>query len=324
MKTVCIIGEGAWGTAVATVLVHNGYRVNLWCHDAAAAENITATRINQRYLPGVVLNERIVPMTDLSQALCGVQWVFEAIPVKYLRAVLKRAQSCFNPHQIWVILSKGIEQDTLLLPTQIINDVAQQTVQQIIFAGPSFAREVAQREVTAVTIAASNLEIAGQLQRMINNEYFSTILSADVMGTQVAGAVKNVIALGSGILKGAGCGDNTQAFLITRGLQEMAQLAQILGGAQDTIYGLAGVGDLVLTAMGKSSRNLEVGIRLGKGESLESILQFTGYTPEGINTVQSIHQLMHRKNSVLPVCESIYQVVFNGAPQETIHTALLR
>lgn len=322
MKPVCVIGEGAWGTAVATVLAHNGYSVKLWCHDAAAAENIIATRTNHRYLSGITLSDLIVPTTELSQALDGVEWVFEAIPVKYLRSVLVQAKKYAYAEQNWVVLSKGIEQETLLLPSQIIDDVFGYAAEKIILAGPSFAREVAQKEVTAVTLSCEDIAKAQQLQQMLTNNYFSATLSTDLMGTQVAGAVKNVIALGRGILKGLGCGDNTQALLITRGLNEMAQLSVLLGGSSQTSYGLAGVGDLVLTSMGNESRNLQVGIRLGKGESLESILQTTGYTPEGINSVQSIQQLMKRKNILLPVCDSIYQVVFKKQSIEVIHKAL--
>ena len=178
------------------------------------------------------------------------------------------------------------------------------------------------KELTAVSIAATTTAVALQLQQIIGTEYLATTVSADLMGIQIAAALKNVIALGCGILKGAGCGDNTLALLITRGLQEIAALVVAMGGSAETVYGLAGVGDLVLTTTGIASRNLQVGIRLGKGESLESILVATGYTPEGVNTVQSIHQLMLRYNLQLPVCNSIYEVVFKKVPVDTIKKAL--
>ena len=317
-KTVCMLGEGAWGTAVATLLAHNRQTVNLWCHHADVAQEIKEKQTNARYLPGVRLSKNIVPTTDIDAALCGTRWVFEAIPIKYLRAVLKKTVSCFTDEQIWVVLSKGIEKDTLLLPTQILDDVFTRTVNKAVFAGPSFAKQVADKQITAVTIASTDCDVAASLQNLLANEYFRPYGSLDVVGVQLAAALKNVITFGVGLLDGAGYNDNTKAFFMTRGLHETSQLIQAMGGAQKTAYGLSGVGDLVLTSMGALSRNLEVGRRLGAGESLDAIIQKTGYTPEGVNTVASVQKLAERVGCKTPVCRGVYEVIFGGKSVTTM------
>jgi len=323
MKSVCMIGEGAWGTAVATLLVHNGYTVKLWCHDASVVDTIKQTRENKRYLPGIMLDEKIEPTAQLDEAVCGVQYVFEAIPITYLRSVLQDAKPCFSQEQIWVVLSKGIEQDTLLLPTQILDDVFGTDVQKAMFAGPSFAHDVASKQITAVTIGTPDCAFGSELQKMLANEYFRPYFSTDMIGVQVGSALKNVITLGIGMLDGAGYTDNPKAFLFARGLHEIVQLAQTLGGKQETIYGLSGVGDLVLTAMGKLSKNLEVGRRLGAGQSLDEILEQTGYIPEGINTVKAVNQLIAKHKLPLPICQGIYEVIFESQSLEAMLKKLM-
>ena len=324
LKTVCMIGEGAWGTAVATLLAENGYTVKLWCYDSNVARSINEKRENDRYLPGILLDEKIQPTTDLMQATCDVKWVFEAIPVKFLCAVLQDAKECFSPNQVWVVLSKGIEQETLLLPTQMIDEVFGKHTKKAVFAGPSFAQEVATKQITAVTVAATDCEIGLKLQRILANDYFRPYITTDMMGVQLGAALKNVITIGIGLLGGAGYNDNAEAFFLTRGLNEMMLLAVALGGKQETIYGLSGVGDLVLTSMGKLSRNLEVGRRLGKGQTLDEILQETGYIPEGINSVKSICQLGKKLSLDLFICNSIYSIIFEQKSIATMFEELMQ
>ncbi len=312
MKTVAILGEGAWGTAVATLLAHNGHQVMLWCYNTELVSQINTTRYNERYLPGIQLDKTITAVATIDEAVCNADWVFEAVPVKFLRSVLEKAKTCYNDTQRWVVLSKGIEQGTLLFPTEIIFDVLGNTVQQTVFAGPSFAMDVARKQITAVTIAAPGCALARELQALLANDYFRPYISTDMIGVQVGAALKNVIAIGVGMLDGAGYTDNAKAFMITRGLHEIAELAVALGARQETVYGLSGVGDLILTAMGSLSRNLEVGKRFGQGQSLENILKETGYIPEGINTVESVQQLMRKHGVRLAICLGIYEVIFNN------------
>lgn len=323
MKTVAMIGEGAWGTAVATLLAGNGYTVKLWCHDPAVAKEITQTGVNHRYLPSIKLDKNIVPVTELNEALHDVEWVFEAIPVKYLRSILLQAKEFYSPQQIWVVLSKGIEVDTLLLPTHIIDQIYGLNSKKAVFAGPSYAHEVATKQITAVTIGAIDCAIGLELQKMVANEFFRPYVTLDMVGVQVGAALKNIITLGVGILDGVGYNDNTKTFFITRGLHEMARLAVLLGGRQETIYGLAGVGDLILTSMGRASRNLEVGRKLAQGKSLESILSETGYIPEGINSVQAVYQLALKMNIDLFLCQAIYRIIFEGKQIKTVFDELM-
>ncbi len=320
MKQIAIIGEGAWGTAVATLLATNGFQVLLWCHDEQVAETIEKKRINERYLPGIVLSENIKPEIELEKVLANVEWVFEAIPIVFLRTILLQALPWVSTRQRWVVLSKGIEQKTLLLPTQIIDDIFQKKVEKAVVAGPSFAHEVVTKQITAATIAATNCAIGQELQQLLANDYFRPYISLDVIGTQVGAALKNVITLGVGILDGAGYKDNTKTFFMTRGFHEMVQLACAMGGNAETLYGLSGFGDLVLTSMGKLSKNLEVGQRLGRGEKLATVLAVTGYIPEGVNSVKSMRQLMQRYALNLSICRGIYEIIFEGkSMQTTLH-----
>jgi len=318
MITITVIGEGAWGTAVATLLAHNGHKVFLWCHDEKVKHALEATRTNDRYLPGIQLPETIIPVTDLNVALSQSSWVFEATPIKYLRSVLET----INPHvckkKPWVILSKGIENNTLMLPGQIINSVLGSEVPQVVFFGPSFAHDLANRHITAVTLASHDEKLALSLQAVLASDYFKSKISSDPVGVQLCGALKNVIALSIGMLSGAGYGENTKAFVLTQGLQEMVDCVVACGGHKETVYGLAGVGDLILTSMSHHSRNVKVGVLLGQGKKLDTILQETGMIPEGINTLISIHELIQQKNLKMPLFEGIYCVVFGNTSIQSL------
>ena len=313
-KQVGILGEGAWGTAIATVLARNGYIVKLWCYHASVAEQITKTGINEQFLPGIKLSKSIIPVTRIEDVVCGSELIFEAIPVKYLRDVITKARNCFTDAQTWIVLSKGIENKTLLLPSQIIDDVFQKKVKQAIVAGPSFAMDVAKEQITAVALASSDCAIAQHIQSVLANNYFRPYITTDTIGVQIGAALKNVITLAIGMLDGAGYTDNTKAFIFTRGLHEISTLIPVLGGKQETAYGLSGIGDVVLSAFGKLSKNLEVGKRLGHREKLDTILQETGYIPEGINTVQSLHELLQIKMLDLPICQGVYEIIFKDVP----------
>ena len=323
MKIVCVIGEGAWGTAVAILLSENGYTVKLWCHDPEVAACIASKHVNERYLPGIKLSDAIQPITKLEEAICDVQWVFEAIPVQYLRSVLKNTVRCFSPEQVWVVLSKGIEHDTLLLSSQIIDDVFAYETKKAVVAGPSFAHELATKQITAVTIASTDCTVGKSLQLMLANSYFRPYISLDMIGVQIGSAIKNVITLAVGMLDGAGFDDNCKAYLLTRGLDEMVKIALALGGRQETVYGLSGVGDLVLTSMGSLSRNLIVGRRLGHGDALEEILADTGFIPEGINTTKSVYRLAQQKKLDVPICQGVYDIIFGEKKIEQLLQELI-
>jgi glycerol-3-phosphate dehydrogenase (NAD(P)+) len=323
-KKVCVLAEGAWGTAIAQLLADNGCSVTLWGHDKQVVDAIRKTGYNERYLPGVQLHKSITVTADIGEALQDARFVFQATPVQFLREVLVRARPYLEKDQIWVALNKGIERESLLLPTDIIKDVLGHDTHVAVLAGPSFAAELATRSITAVTIAAPSCELGYELQLLLANDYFRPYVSTDMIGVQLGAALKNVIALGMGMLEGAGHANNARAFLFTRSLAEMAQLVVAMGGNRDTVYGLSGVGDLMLTAMSPLSKNMAVGKRLGAGQELAAIIRDTGYIPEGINTVQSAQLLIERYGVALPICSGIHDVIFGSLTLDAFLASLMR
>lgn len=311
---VTVLGDGAWGTALARLLAEKGYHVTLWCHNQEVANAICMTGYNALYFPHF-LCDGIQVTTSLEQALADVTWIFQAIPIAHMRSVLEKAKPYYRAEQIWVTLSKGIERDTLLLPTDLINNVFEHQVSTVVVSGPSYAHDLAHKKPTGVVVAAPDRALADSCAQLISTPYLTTEISSDPVGVQLCAALKNVIALGVGILDGAGYPDNTKVLLLTRGIHEIEVLVNTMGGESASVYGLAGIGDLVLTAMGSLSKNVSVGKQLGSGQSLNDIVQSkNGVMPEGINTVQALYQLAHERRVELPVCNAIHDVVMKGAP----------
>jgi glycerol-3-phosphate dehydrogenase (NAD(P)+) len=308
MKYICVLGEGAWGTAIATVLANNGHQVHLWCHDASIADSIKKHRTT-RFAPDIILHESIIPYTDIAAALQKAAIIFEAVPVLHLRLVLEQVKQYYS-NQPWIVLSKGIEQQTLLLPSQIIEDIFANNQKTVVVSGPSFAHDLIRKQPTAMIVAAHDHQHARLIQDLMNNDYLRLFYSPDMTGVQLGGALKNIISLGMGILDGAGYADNTKAWFLTQGLQEITHLAHALGADRETMYGLSGLGDLVLTAMGNHSKNYSIGRRIGAGESLTSMMSHIHTMPEGINTIQSAIQVMKKNNLDLLLMKGIYQVIF--------------
>lgn len=323
-QRVCVLGDGAWGTAVALLLADNGYAVSLWCHDQTVVQTIADRHCNERYLPGIKLPSTIMPTTDIQQAVAGVRWIFQAVPVKFLRSVVVKSQPHVTDDQQWVVLSKGIETDTLMLSSDIIDTVLGYPATKAIFSGPSFARDLAHKKITAVTIAATDYQASSELNTLLVNDYFRPYISYDMVGTQLGGALKNVVALAIGMLDAAGYTDNTKVFILTRGLGEMIMLTRALGGQHQTVYGLSGLGDLVLTCMGSLSKNVAIGKQLGAGSTLDQLVAQSGAMPEGINTVVSVNQLAHKLNLTLPLFQGIYKIIFEHSPLETLLNDLMK
>lgn len=313
MKPIAVLGDGAWGTAVATVLAANGSRVLLWCHDEQVLSQIQATtRCNQRYLPGIVLDEKITPVNSLQYVLENTQWVFQAIPVQFMRIVFTQAKPYCRPDHRFVSLSKGIEKDTHMFATQIIENVLGSGYSQAVISGPSFARNVARKELTGLVVATVEQQIAADLKVLLENSYCRLTVTHDCTGVEIAGAYKNVIALAAGILQGAGYGENTQALVLTKGFQELIQLSEVFDAKSDTFYGLCGFGDLMLTCLSSQSRNVQAGKLIGAGASYEQAVASINGVVEGFNTVQTIMQLAYKNDLKLCLCQGVHDVIFNG------------
>ncbi len=308
MKKVGMLGGGAWGTAVATALAHNGYEVIMWCFEQDVVDEICSTNINERYLPDVKLSPLIVPTAHLSDVFKQADIIFEAVPVAHLRSVFEQAKPYVTVNHSFVVLSKGLEHERLMLPSQVITDVLGDEVRVAGVAGPSFAYEFAQKQLTGLSVACDDAILKQEIHALLRNSYCCTYDCDDLIGQQCGGAFKNVLALGLGILEGAESSCNTRALVFTRGLAEIALCSQALGGKKETLYGLTGVGDLVLTSMGKLSRNAYLGRCLGQGKTVESVTGELGLTPEGVNTASSIHQLAQRHSLDLPVLDGIYKM----------------
>lgn len=311
---ITILGAGAWGTAFATLLIRNGHQVMLWSHEQDVADDITRFHTNKKFFPDVVLDPNIQATHDLKMALKDAAWIVQAIPVAYLRSVLMDVKAMVPDAAIkpWILLSKGIEQDSLMLSSQILEEIFSSKISYAIVAGPNFAKELAQGAPTATTVAATDKTLTKKVCVLLGNSFFKPFPSTDPIGAQVGGAIKNVIAIAVGICKGKDFADNTVAYVLTQGLAEIALLCEKLGGHKETGYGFSGFGDLVLTCTSNLSKNFRVGVMLGNGKSLEEIEGLVPVLPEGINTIQSVHELGRKLGLHLPVCNAVYEFIFGN------------
>ncbi len=323
MDTITLLGGGAFGTAIATLLAESGYNVLLWCNEQSVVDSINKKHENDLFLPGVNLNEKIKATIQLDEACAFSSIIFEAIPILYLRGVLEKAKPYVTDDHLWVALSKGIEQKTLLFSTGILDDVFGKSGLRVVVSGPSFAKDLVFKMPTALTVASNNQIAAQKIANILTSSYCKPYVSSDPVGVQVCGALKNVITIAVGLIRGAGYTDNTAAFLVTRSLKEITKLVEFKGGNKESVYGFAGVGDVVLTAMGASSRNLKVGMLIGKGRLLTHIREKLKVIPEGINTLQSLWQFMQQTGLQLPLCDAVYQVVFKNKPVDYLIRILM-
>ena len=311
-KTVTVLGAGAWGTALSNLLAENGYDVILWCHESNVVRDIELTRINKDFLPGVSLHSKIRPTNDIQVAVQSSEFIFEAIPVKHIRSILNLAKSYVTQNHKFIVTSKGIEHETIMLASQVVCDVFGERTQVVAFGGPNFAKDLSAKALTGTVVASKDIDIAKQVAQMLSCSYFKPYVSDDINGVQVGGAVKNIFALTIGMAHGLGYGENTIAFLMTRCLFELGVLSKYFGGRQDTIYGLSGFGDLFLTCSSSVSKNFKFGRLLGQGVSLNELASQYASIPEGVNTVQAVKKLIDENNLNLPVCLGTHQVIFEG------------
>jgi len=311
-SAIGVIGAGSFGTALANVLASGGHDVTLWVHEPKQAEDIRVHRENRRYHPGFRLEDRLRPTCDLAEAVANKPLVLAVSPSHVTRAILSQAAPFLSPETIVVCASKGIEIDTLELMCQVLDEVLPEPnrARAAYLSGPSFAKEVMQRLPTAVTVAAADPQVREQVQKAFNTDYFRVYTVDDVIGVEIAGAVKNVMAIAAGIADGLGYGYNTRAAIISRGLAEISRLGAKMGAKPMTFLGLAGVGDLVLTCTGDLSRNRTVGLKLGSGQTLEQILAGSNQVAEGINTTKAVHFLSRKLEVDMPIVEAVYQILY--------------
>lgn len=310
IRTAAVIGAGSWGTAFSLLLSRQKIKPRLWVREREIFEELKTRRTNNTFLPEVVLPPNILFTQDIAEALHEAEAIFVAVPSRYCRGIYEEMANYLRTDQIVVSLTKGIEEKTLLRMTEIMTQVFGTKPSLAVLSGPSFAREVAAGLPTAVVVAAEKIEVAEKIQKSLSSLNFRIYTSQDIKGVEIAGAVKNVIALACGISDGLGFGHNARASLITRGLVEMTKLGVKLGARQETFYGLAGIGDLVLTSTGKLSRNYQVGYQIGRGMKLKEIMAGMKMVAEGVPTAISVKDLALREKIEMPICREVYQILY--------------
>ena len=327
MSKIAIIGAGSWGTALAHALAGAGHDVRLWAYEQEVAAFINKRRENDVFLPGILLPENIIPTNDLAFALANVECVLTVMPSHVCLSLYERMLPYLSPDMLLVSATKGIDTKQHMRMSQIIHGVVKKKSPPriVVLSGPSFAREVAIGDPTALVAASEDANAAKWVQKEFSGKTLRLYTSDDVTGVEIGGAVKNVIAIASGIIKGLELGHNPMAALITRGLAEIARLASTLGARRETLAGLAGMGDLVLTCTGALSRNRSVGIELGKGRRLPEILASMREVAEGVKTTYATVELAMELGVEMPITEQVRRIL-NGEipPREAIRELMDR
>ena len=326
-RAIGIIGAGGWGTALAKLLCEKGMEVSLWCHGEETYRQIQESRENRFYLPGLILPRSLKVTRSLDEAASRKAMIICAVPSHGVRSVMQRAAPYVSPEAILLCGTKGIEEGSLMTMGEVLSEIfgASKKEKLAFLSGPSFALEVARGLPAAVTVAAPADEVARKIQETLSTQNLRVYTSRDVVGVQMGGVVKNVIAIAAGISDGLGLGSNARAALITRGLAEMTRLAVQMGADPMTLSGLPGLGDLVLTCTGELSRNRSVGIQIGQGKKLDEILGETRMVAEGVRNTRSLYLLARRLKVDMPIVEQMYLVLYGGKkPTEAVRDLMQR
>jgi glycerol-3-phosphate dehydrogenase (NAD(P)+) len=331
MSEIAIIGAGAWGTALSIVLGRKGsHRVRLWVHEKDVCETIARTRVNENFLPGCTLPVNVHPTRIMEEAIVDADIIISVMPSNYCRSVFEEMRVHLTENMLLVSATKGIEKNTTMRMTEVIRDVVKNarhfTPRIGALSGPSFALEVARGDPTAITIASEDTELVLIVQKEFSGPSFRIYTNEDTVGVELAGALKNTIAIAAGTCTGLGLGHNSVAALITRGLAEMTRLVVACGGKAETMAGLAGLGDLVLTCTGGLSRNRNVGVELGRGRKLPEILAgMRGTVAEGVFTTTAAMELAQAHGVEMPITEQMHAILHAGkAPREAIAELMMR
>mgnify|MGYP001573285540 CR=1 FL=1 len=312
--SVGVIGAGAWGTALALLLADKGVPTALWMYENDLAEETSRTRENRVYLPGFPLPQSITVTSSLEAAVRNRTYILSVAPSHTVRSVSAQFAPFLAPDAIIINASKGIEIETLKPLAEVFKDTLPKEYHDRLcfLSGPSFAKEVAKKMPTTVALACANSEAGKRAQQLMSAPYFRVYTNSDVIGVELGGSIKNVIAIAAGVLEGLGFGHNTMAGLITRGLAEMSRLGVAMGADPRTFAGLAGMGDLVLTCTGDLSRNRTLGVRLGKGEKFEDIMKGLKTVAEGVKTAKAARELARKHGVDMPVVEEVYRIIYEG------------
>ncbi len=331
MSDISVIGAGAWGTAIAIVLGRKGtHRVRLWAHENEVCESIANRRVNELFLPGRQIPDSVTATTDLSNALAGAQIVVSVMPSQHCRKLFERMRPLIPAQALIVTATKGLEEGSLQRMSEVIAGVLKsddETGHPIgALSGPSFAQEVARGDPTAITIASPDAALLRTVQQEFSGPSFRIYTNSDVVGVELGGALKNIVAIAAGICDGLGLGHNSVAALITRGLAEMTRLVVACGGRAETMAGLAGLGDLVLTCTGGLSRNRSVGVELGRGKKLPEIIAgMHGTVAEGVFTTNAAVGLAHARDVEMPITQQMHAILHDGkSPKEAIQELMTR
>ena len=324
-KRISIIGAGSWGTALSQVMSLNGYDVTLWAKEQEICDEINTKHTNRRYIPGVALSDKIKVTGTIEDAVAEQKLILLVVPSQYMRGALKPAAASIEKDAVIVSAIKGIETSTLMRPSQIIKDILGANTVCAVLSGPSFAKEVVSGMPTAVTIAADTIQTARELQQILNTKNLRLYAADDMIGVELGGSLKNVIAIAAGICDGANIGKSARAAIITRGLAEITRLGVKMGAKQETFSGLSGLGDLVLTATDEQSRNRTVGFKIGRGEHIKDILDTMVMVAEGVQTSISVNLLSEKLGIDMPVSAEIYKILHKGKDaKESIKSLLSR
>lgn len=323
-KNIAVIGAGSWGTAIAILLSSKGYNVRLWDVDSKRAEKLIAERENKQYLPNIKFPNTLHPIIEIEEVLAGAELAIFAAPAQQFRVALDNALPHIEKDTKIVNLAKGLEQHTLLR----MSEIAYQKVPQenyAVLSGPSHAEEVGLQKPTTVVVASKSKETAEYVQDVFFAENFRVYTSQDVIGVELGGALKNIIALGAGISDGMDFGDNAKAALMTRGIAEISRLGVAMGADVHTFSGLSGVGDLIVTCTSMHSRNRRCGIAIGEGKGVQEAVDSVGMVVEGMYTAEAAYELAKKYDVEMPIVEGIYEIISNNAsPKEIVKQLMLR
>ena len=324
---ICVLGAGGWGTSLAMLLNDNGHNVTLWEYNKTYADTMRNHRENFYYLPKIKISDKIKITNDAVEAVMGNEMIIIAPPTQFIRRSLATLSDYDFGDSIVVSVSKGIENNTLMLVSDMLLDIFKKIKRNNLacLSGPSHAEEVSRKVPTAVVCASENIEAAKTVQKIFSNEFFRVYTSNDLIGVETGGALKNVIAIAAGISDGAGFGDNTRAAIMTRGISEIMKLGVKLGAKKETFYGLSGIGDLIVTCSSQHSRNRTVGFQIGKGKKLKEILSEMKMVAEGVPTAKSAFELSQKMKIELPIIEEVYRILYEDAnPIESTRSLMLR